>query len=74
MMKRASTAVDGRVEFLNPVLPRNPPFRNVAVVSGRVPDSWTAVWVGAPGRTRTSDTRFRKPLLCPLSYGGPAAV
>jgi hypothetical protein len=22
-----------------------------------------------PGRTRTSDTRFRKPLLCPLSYG-----
>ena len=24
---------------------------------------------GGPGRTRTSDTRFRKPLLCPLSYG-----
>jgi hypothetical protein len=24
----------------------------------------------APGRTRTSDTRFRKPLLYPLSYEG----
>jgi integrase len=28
---------------------------------------------GAPGRTRTSDTRFRKPLLYPLSYGGGTA-
>ena len=26
--------------------------------------------VGAPGRTRTCDTRFRKPLLYPLSYEG----
>jgi hypothetical protein len=26
--------------------------------------------LGAPGRTRTCDTRFRKPLLYPLSYGG----
>ena len=25
---------------------------------------------GAPGGTRTRDTRFRKPLLCPLSYRG----
>jgi hypothetical protein len=25
---------------------------------------------GAPGLTRTADTRFRKPLLYPLSYGG----
>jgi hypothetical protein len=25
---------------------------------------------GAPGRIRTSDTRFRKPVLYPLSYGG----
>ncbi len=24
----------------------------------------------APGMTRTCDTRFRKPLLYPLSYGG----
>src|ERR687896_573089 len=36
-MGRASTAVDGRVEFLNPDgLPRNPAFSNVAVVSGSV--------------------------------------
>src|SRR5205823_5488141 len=26
---------------------------------------------GAPGRNRTCDTRFRKPLLYPLSYEGP---
>ena len=26
----------------------------------------------APGRNRTCDTRFRKPLLCPLSYEGPS--
>ena len=26
--------------------------------------------LSAPGRIRTSDTRFRKPLLFPLSYGG----
>jgi enamine deaminase RidA (YjgF/YER057c/UK114 family) len=37
MMERASTEVDGRVEFLNPDgLPRNPAFSNVAVVSGNV--------------------------------------
>ena len=28
----------------------------------------------APGRNRTSDTRFRKPVLYPLSYEGPAQV
>ncbi len=27
----------------------------------------------APGRIRTCDTRFRKPLLYPLSYGGGSA-
>jgi hypothetical protein len=26
--------------------------------------------IGAPGRNRTCDTRFRKPLLSPLSYEG----
>ena len=26
--------------------------------------------IGAPGRTRTYDARFRKPTLYPLSYGG----
>jgi hypothetical protein len=31
---------------------------------------WTTVWVGAPGRNRTCDSRFRKPLLYPLSYEG----
>ena len=37
MMTRGSTAMDGRVEFLNPDgLSRNPAFSNVAVVSGRV--------------------------------------
>jgi hypothetical protein len=30
---------------------------------------WLLV-VGAPGRTRTCDARFRKPTLYPLSYGG----
>ena len=27
-------------------------------------------YAGAPERTRTSDARFRKPTLYPLSYGG----
>jgi enamine deaminase RidA (YjgF/YER057c/UK114 family) len=37
MMERASTALDGRVEFLNPDgLSHNPAFSNVAVVSGSV--------------------------------------
>ena len=32
---------------------------------------WRALlWAGAPERTRTSDARFRKPTLYPLSYGG----
>lgn len=29
--------------------------------------------MSAPGRTRTCDTRFRKPLLYPLSYEGAIA-
>ena len=29
---------------------------------------------GGPGRSRTCDLRFRKPLLYPLSYGTPAAI
>jgi hypothetical protein len=29
--------------------------------------------LGAPGRIRTCDTRFRKPLLYPLSYEGDDA-
>jgi hypothetical protein len=34
----------------------------------------TAGQRGAPGRIRTCGTRFRKPLLYPLSYGGPATT
>jgi hypothetical protein len=30
---------------------------------------YSLVFLGAPGRTRTSDARFRKPTLYPLSYG-----
>jgi hypothetical protein len=33
-------------------------------------DDQRLVRSGAPGRIRTCDTRFRKPLLYPLSYGG----
>ena len=29
---------------------------------------------GAPGRDRTCDLRFRKPLLYPLSYGGGSSA
>ena len=31
-----------------------------------------SISLGAPGRNRTCDTRFRKPMLYPLSYGGSA--
>ncbi len=31
---------------------------------------WGYPAIGAPERIRTSDLRFRKPLLYPLSYGG----
>ena len=31
---------------------------------------WPATIRGAPGPIRTADTRFRKPVLYPLSYGG----
>ena len=31
---------------------------------------WLGEMLGAPTRIRTGDTRFRKPLLYPLSYGG----
>ena len=32
------------------------------------------LYAGAPGRDRTCDLRFRKPLLYPLSYGGKSAT
>ncbi|MEA2509904.1 MAG: hypothetical protein QOG21_1986 [Actinomycetota bacterium] len=34
------------------------------------PDGSRAPFVRAPGRIRTCDTRFRKPVLYPLSYEG----
>jgi hypothetical protein len=33
----------------------------------------TCAYASAPGRIRTCDTRFRKPMLYPLSYGGSSA-
>src|SRR3954452_9083351 len=33
----------------------------------------TCRYASAPGRIRTCDTRFRKPMLYPLSYGGSSA-
>jgi hypothetical protein len=30
--------------------------------------------MGAPGTIRTCDTRFRKPMLYPLSYGGTLPI
>ena len=33
-----------------------------------MPRCWRPQWSG-PGGTRTHDTRFRRPVLCPLSYG-----
>src|SRR5699024_6058288 len=45
-------------------------------LNGRGPFSaFTAVCsVGAPGRIRTADTRFRRAVLYPLSYGGVMVV
>ena len=34
-------------------------------------DAVRTVMTGGPGRIRTCGTRFRKPLLYPLSYGAP---
>ena len=34
----------------------------------------TCEFPGAPGPIRTADTRFRRAVLCPLSYGGAAAI
>src|SRR5437867_3473904 len=37
---------------------------------GAEPSHRNTTKIGAPGRNRTCDTRFRKPLLYPLSYEG----
>ncbi len=45
---------------------------------GRQEPPYHAVEAGAPGRIRTRDPRFRRPMLYPLSYwratGGGAAI
>ena len=38
------------------------------------PAAKTGTYEGTPGRTRTCDLRFRKPMLYPLSYGGGWAL
>ena len=35
---------------------------------------WPALFHGAPGRIRTVDTRFRRAVLYPLSYGGAQVI
>lgn len=41
-----------------------------AIEKRRLQISFAIVFFGAPKMIRTSDTRFRKPLLYPLSYKG----
>ena len=41
-------------------------------VSGIKPN--TRCYHGAPGPIRTADTRFRRAVLCPLSYGGVSGI
>ncbi len=49
-----------------PSAPQSPRFtRQPTHVTCINPESFA----NAPGRIRTSDTRFRKPVLYPLSYG-----
>ncbi|NOK58213.1 MAG: hypothetical protein GFH27_549279n20 [Chloroflexi bacterium AL-W] len=52
--------------FLYHTVPDTVPQRK----HGSRPEAATASCCGTPGRIRTADTRFRKPLLYPLSYGG----
>ena len=40
------------------------------VTAPRVGDGWNEPGLGGPKRTRTSDLRFRKPLLCPAELSG----
>ena len=58
-------------KVLRPVRGLNPLRRSSSYLS-RPPKqcSGQVKRIGAPSRIRTYDTRFRKPLLYPLSYGG----
>ena len=58
-----------------PTLFRNGPFRGPRKLASQGPigtDSYLAS--GAPGSTRTTDKRIRRPLLYPLSYEGVTAI
>src|SRR5690606_171369 len=47
------------------------PVVRPALSDGSMPPlAYSLFTAGAPGRIRTCGTRFRKPLLYPLSYGG----
>jgi hypothetical protein len=46
------------------------PRRQFASASSEARNALTWAFLGAPGRIRTCDARFRKPTLYPLSYGG----
>jgi Phage integrase family len=53
-----------------PAVPPMCPDATVTVLHSRAASRLTCCFTRAPGRIRTCDTRFRKPLLYPLSYGG----
>ena len=42
----------------------------IGLIPKKRPTKGGPEYAGAPERTRTSDARFRKPTLYPLSYGG----
>src|SRR4051812_4200195 len=49
-----------------------PVWRRFAASTGTLARPLSCGFTGGPERIRTSDTRFRKPLLYPLSYGAVA--
>src|SRR3989337_2117674 len=63
VLQEAARRICGRADVKTAVL-----LAAQDVDEGRAPHGTNKV--GTPGRTRTCDPRFRKPLLCPLSYGG----
>jgi hypothetical protein len=65
---RSASGTSERVE-VEPC-PQNVPTRKVTPLQMISGGAFLQVVVGAPGRNRTCDLRFRKPLLYPLSYEG----
>ncbi len=79
LLKVYATCVDGAGATVNDriadalagkVIPRLFSSSGMRITSS---DRALAVYRGAPGRIRTCDTRFRKPMLYPLSYEGARA-